>query len=229
MRKRQSFINGQGFIEYILIIVLVGLSVIMALRLTGVSVSDLYQRIVAGFGEDSKTILSENFHNLNNWKQIFGADKWAIKDGWLVSSKGGDKRIMMISDLPNDYVITTTAQLLDGKGFGIMFRLTPDGNNYGGYSFQLDPGYGNKLVLRKFVQNGVEVSKPIAVANPPAGFDFYAEHEVKVSVIGNTFTAYIDGVKVMTAIDDTYPSGGAGLRSWSASNMKADDFTISEP
>ena len=229
MSKNRLHEDGQGFIEYVLIIVLVALSVIMALKLTGVSISDLYQRVVSGFGEESKTILSERFDNLDNWKQIFGSDKWAIKDGWLVSSKGGDKRIMATSDLPDDYVITTTAQLVDGKGFGIMFRLTPEGNNYGGYSFQIDPGYGNKLVLRKFVKNGVEISKPLAVANPPPGFDFYAEHEVKVSVIGNTFIAYIDGVQVMSAVDDTYPSGGAGLRSWSASNLKVDDFVVSIP
>lgn len=229
MRKLGSHASGQGFIEYVLIIVLVALSAIMVLKLTGVSISDLYQKIVAGFGEESKTILSENFDNLDNWKQIYGSDKWAIKDGWLVSSKGGDKRIMATSDLPNDYVITTTAQLVDGKGFGIMFRLTPEGNNYGGYSFQIDPGYGNRLVFRKFVKNGVEISKPLAVASPPPGFDFYAEHEVTVSVIGNTFIAYIDGVQVLSAVDDTYPSGGAGIRSWSASNMKVDDFAVSLP
>lgn len=222
--------NGQGLIEYLLIIVLITMVGFLSLKISGVNTSGVFDKISSSlFGEQSKTIISDAFDNLNNWKSIFGSNNWKIVDGRLVSTGGGDKRIMLNSDLPDDYVVSAKGILVKGDGYGVMFRLTPQGNNYGGYCFQLDPGYGNKFVLRKYASNGAEISKPIAVANPPAGFDFKAPHDVQVKVVGNTYTAYIDGVEVMTATDSTYSSGGTGLRTWDSSSIAVDSFTVSNP
>jgi hypothetical protein len=223
--------TGQGFIEYVLIVLMVVTISILALKLSGVEVNDLFASLSDGLfgGGRSKLIVEDSFDDLGNWTPIFGGKVWRSVDGKLVNTGGGDKRVMLTTELPDDYVVSANGVLLKGDGYGVMFRLTPQGNNYGGYCFQLDPGYGNKFVLRKYVTNGAEVSKPIAVANPPAGFNFNASHDIQIEVVGNTYTAYIDGVQVMTATDNTYTSGGAGLRSWDFSSISVDNFSVSNP
>jgi len=167
-----NYRRGQGFVEYILLVLLLGIISASALKITGVDVGDLFTSVANTLSNKSNTVFADTFSDLSNWKSIFGPNRWSVLDGNLVTTSAGDQRIMETSNLPNDYVITTTAQLLSGGGYGIMFRLTPSGSSYAGYSFQLDEGYGNKFVLRKYSANGTEISTPIAVSNPPAGFDF---------------------------------------------------------
>lgn len=217
--------KGQGIIEYVLLLLLLAVITTSSLKLAGVNLSNVFMRISGAISGKSKVLLDDQFNDLSGWNSIFGPNSWKVVSGYLTNTSVGDERIMAYGSLPNDYVINTTAQLVSGNGYGVMFRLTPMGSNYGGYSFQIDPGYGNKFVLRKYSTNGTEISTPIAVTNPLAGFDFNAFHRVNVSVIGSTYTMYVDGVKVMTATDSTYTSGGAGLRTWSTSQVKVDNFS----
>ena len=225
----KKFYSGQGLIEYALLLVLLGVISLTTLKLSGVNISTVYSKISTALGGEPSAFVDDTFDSLSGWKAIFGPNNWKIVNGTLTTTSSGDQRLMETSNVPSDYVINTTAQLVSGSGYGVMFRLTQSGSNFGGYCFQLDPGYGNKFVLRKYSSNGSEISTPIAVANPPAGFDFYASHNVSVSVVGNTYTAYVDGVKVMTASDSTYTSGGAGVRTWSTSSLKMDDFSVAAP
>lgn len=229
MCKHTHHHPGQGLIEYLLISVLVIMVGLVAVRLAGFNISGLFSALVGGEEAESSIIFSDDFTSLANWKSIYGPNNWKITDGWLTTKSSGDQRLMAQTNLPADYVINATAQLLSGDGYGIMFRLTQSGANYGGYSFQIDPKYGNKFILRKYAANGTEISKPIAIANPPAGFNFNAVHDVQVSVIGSTYTMSIDGVQVMTASDSTYLSGGVGIRSWATSQVKVDNFSTSAP
>jgi hypothetical protein len=221
--------HGQGFLEYLLLTFLLGIISVSAIKITGVDVGAIFSKVSDTLSNKSNVVFSDTFSDLSNWKSILGPNRWSAVDGNLVTMSAGDQRIMETSALPDDYVITTTAQLLSGGGYGIMFRLTPSGNSYAGYAFQLDEGYGNKFVLRKYSTNGTEISIPIAVASPPAGFDFYAPHQITLSVVGNTYTAYLDGTKVMTATDDSYTSGSAGLRTWWSNQVKISDFSVSAP
>ena len=223
------FKKGQGVIEYVLLLLLLAVITTSTLKLTGVNLSDTFTRISTAISGKSKVLFNDQFNDLSGWNSIFGPNSWKVVNGYLTNTSVGDERIMAYGDLPNDYVINTTAQLVSGNGYGVMFRLTQMGSNYGGYSFQIDPGYGNKFVLRKYSTNGTEISTPIAVSNPPAGFNFNAFHQVSVSVVGSTYTMYVDGVKVMTATDSTYTSGGAGLRTWSTSQIKVDNFSATVP
>ncbi|MHC1740806.1 MAG: family 16 glycoside hydrolase [Anaerolineaceae bacterium] len=221
--------KGQGIIEYVILLILIGVISAAALKLAGVNIGTAFTKISTAITGKTKTFLDDPFNNLTGWESIFGPNNWKITNGFLTTTSAGDQRIMEAANLPNDYVINTTAQLLNGGGYGVMFRLTQSGNTYGGYSFQLDSGYGNKFVLRKYATNGAEISTPIAVAKPPAGFDFNASHKVSIAVVGNTYTISVDGVKVMTASDNTYSSGGAGLRTWWTSKVKVDDFSVTAP
>jgi hypothetical protein len=221
--------KGQGFIEYLIIVFFLSSIVISAMKFSGVNLGYVYDQVVQALGGGPVTYFKDDFNNLSGWNAIFGPNNWKIVDGKLTTTSSGDQWIMETTSLPADYVINTTAKLVSGGGYGVMFRLTPEGNSYGGYSFQLDSGIGNKFVLRKYVSNGAEVSTPIATANLPTGFDINTSHQVSISVIGSTYTAYVDGVKVMTATDSTYSSGGAGLRTWWTSQVQVDSFSVTAP
>lgn len=41
-------------------------------------------------------------------------------------------------------------------------------------------------------------------------------------------SAYVDGELVLAAVDDIYTSGGAGLQTWSSSNVCFDNFKIGQ-
>jgi fructan beta-fructosidase len=49
---------------------------------------------------------------------------------------------------------------------------------------------------------------------------------VQVVVQGDTYIAYVDGVKVLEARDSTYLEGGMGLRTWDNSTISVDQVTV---
>jgi hypothetical protein len=228
--------KGQSLVEYSLILVLVVVVLLVILNLFGVSLVKVYCSIMSGLkgpngGACSLAYFMDGFDNLDNWEAIFGSlGSWDTSSGELCTDGSGERRLMSKASLPDDYRITmNNARLNSGLGYGLMFRLSPSGSNYSGYSFQVDPGYGNKFIFRRYDLNGAELITPIAVANPPAGFDWNAQHKVEVVVSGSTFTAYIDDSPVLTANDSTYTSGGAGLRAWSNSRACFDNLSITPP
>lgn len=53
-----------------------------------------------------------------------------------------------------------------------------------------------------------------------------AERTVSVVVQGSEYTAYVDGVKVLTGTDKTFKSGGVGLRTWDGTEATFTEFTV---
>ncbi|MCX6053961.1 MAG: DUF1080 domain-containing protein [Chloroflexi bacterium] len=220
---------GQALFEYLLIIVLGVLVSVGGLSALGVDLQKVYTKISNSLAGQNATLFSDNFSNLSGWQNIYGHNIWSAAGGVLSAIASGDSRFMASANLPNDYQVNLdSAQLLSGNGYGVMFRLNKSGNNYAGYSFQLDPGYGNKFVFRRFDTNGNELGTPLAVGSPPAGFNFSADHKVSVSVVGNTFKAYVDNVQVLAATDSTYSSGAAGLRVWDSTSTNFSGFNVTQ-
>jgi hypothetical protein len=251
--------SGQGIVEYVAILLLVGLISYLGAHLLGVTGADPYQKISDVFSgkavvspndainpsdtvEPSATIdpsltpeptettyVEDDLENMDNWKKINGSNCWDTHHhGSIHTTKGKCNSVLMNNALlPQDYKMTMNlAQLIKGDGYGLMFRLSKEKSGFSGYSFQVDPGYGDKFVFRRYDANGAELGTPLAVASFPAGFDPNAPHNVSVSVVGDTFTAYVDGVQVLTAQDDTYTSGGTGLRTWGNSESDFSGYKV---
>jgi fructan beta-fructosidase len=228
--------QGQGLVEYVLLIALVIVGTALVLQLSGVRLADVYCRAASAFSGDdvcakTKYACEDNFDaGLDNWSKGQGA--WQSQNGSACASGGGMIFDSCSADLkPKDYTIYVSgAHLTKGNGYGVFFRTTLDNrtNTFNGYTFQYDPGYGGgAFIFRKWV-NGKELS-PFAVA-PAKGYDWYsAPKDVTISIQGDQFTAYIDGVAVLTGKDSSFTEGGAGLRSWDASQVCVDGFRISVP
>jgi hypothetical protein len=216
MKKSRS--AGQGMIEYAVILILAVVAVLLVLKLTGTSASNLYCRLISMFNGQTcaQTYCQDSFSNLSGSQMYQGA--WSTSTGKLCSPANGGvilNKCSMASTTPSDYTVSLdNAALTSGNGYGIYFRTTNTGSGLNGYAFQYDPG-ASGFVMRKWV-NGLEITSPtLARVAAPAGYNWYGSaHTLSVKVVGNTFTGYVDGVAVVTATDNTYTSGGTGIRTW---------------
>jgi hypothetical protein len=208
--------NGQGLLEYILILMLTVITAVMAMALTGISLRDAYCQIVEGFGSRACVFVPEK------WTKISG--NWDVGD--QICGGVGEGRLFADGFSGSDYTIhIDSAALTQGNGYGVFFRAT-DPANIDGYTFQYDPGY-QAFIFRKWV-NGRELNPPFAVSRAP-GYNWYnASHQVQIKIQGDHFTAYVDGAQVLEATDSTYASGGIGLRTWDNTKMCVDGITINE-
>ncbi len=224
--------RGQGLIEYGLLIILIGLGIALALKLSGISLKETYCNIAGqvsrGQACEPAPLCKDDFSsNLSDWKTLTGSPGTIKNGSYCPSNYTTMMNACSVSASKDDYVVSVDgANLTSGNGYGVAFRLqnTPAGMT--GYVFQYDPGYyPGAFILRMWV-NGRELSPPIAVKNAP-DFDWYGEqHNVSVSVKGNKFKAYVDGKEVLSATDSTYPTGGAGIRTWDSTVVCFDSFNM---
>jgi type II secretion system protein G len=158
----------------------------------------------------SNVLFNTDFDSLNGLTSLQG--KWAVVNGQLVPTGAGENRIAFGDASWTDVELNVSATLNDGRGFGVYYRS--DGKaSISGYSFQYDPGLGNKFVVRK-VSKGAE-SAPLASCTMPPGFDIYGtQHDIVIKVVGDKHVVTVDGKQVLSFTDSTYKSGSAGLRSW---------------
>ena len=90
----------------------------------------------------------------------------------------------------------------------------------------MDPGYGGGAFLMRRWTDGHEES-PFARVWADPGFEWYGvDRDIQVEISGDTFNAYIDGQLVLTGSDDTYASGGIGMRTWSNTLVSFDDISV---
>lgn len=142
--------------------------------------------------------------------------KWAVVDGMLVPPLAGGS--VAFGDTSwTDVQLDVSATLSGGSGYGVYFRS--DGKSkISGYCFQFDPGLGNKFAVRKVVEG--KESAPVAIAKMPADFKVYdATHVITIDAVGSHIVCKVDGVTVLDFKDETFKSGGAGLRAWGKSTV----------
>ncbi len=213
--------KGQGLIEYALIIALIAVITMGAVAATGTSIKEVYCRAISAFGSDA---CQQTRQELNDWNEIFG--HWSYDDGKVCGKRNG--RIFANDFSGDDYVVNIdSATLSKGNGYGVYFR-TSDESAVDGYNFQYDPGWGGGAFLfRKWV-NGHELP-PIAVQRMP-GYDWHGTpREIQIEVVGDTFTAYVDGKEMLSASDDTYSEGGVGLHTWNKTQACFEGISVSAP
>jgi len=144
---------------------------------------------------------------------IMGAWK-AVAGGF--SAGAGQNRALFGDPAWTDTTITTKMSLAQGsRGGGVFFRASNTKAGLNGYCFQIDPGAGNRFVLRKWV-NGAEVNNPnIALVDFPKGMSVYnTPHDISITTVGSRIVVKVDGAVVVDKVDTSFASGQAGLRNW---------------
>ena len=164
----------------------------------------------------SAALFNTDFSSMAGLNPVMGG--WKIVNGVLVPDGSGEHRLAFGDTSWTDVKLDVNATLNSGRGYGVYFRS--DGKPaISGYCFQFDPGWippAGSFVVRKVV-NGAE-SYPIASAPMPTGYSKYGTpHDITISAVGSHIVIKVDGVTVLDFTDTTFPSGGAGLRSWDGS------------
>jgi hypothetical protein len=220
---------GQGFVEYVLLLMLIVAGAVLIMRILGTSVGDLYCKVAGAFNSESCTanLCEDDFTDLSGSQAVSG--KWQASNGQICSPAGGGITLNSCSTSKmkaSDYSVSLNDALLSkGNGYGVFFRATMTAKGLNGYIFQYDPG-AKGFVMRKWV-NGNEINPSIAYKSVPASYDWYSKpHTLTVKVVGDTFIGYVDGVAVLTGKDSTYKSGGSGIRTWDSTNLCVDGFAI---
>jgi len=163
-----------------------------------------------------------------DWIEYLG--RWSVVDGeYFVSVGIIENGISTVKGLDMaDCIIETKLRFTDAVGYraGIIFRYI-DNEHY--YSFEIgneydeidiikysprNPSYGEtRTVIQPSYRNSSIVIKP------------NVDYTLKIQIQGNTFTAYLNGQKVLSWSDDSYPSGRVGLRARRA-DVYFDYFTV---
>lgn len=242
--------QGQSVPEYALLLAAVAVVVVLILVLLGVNVGGVYCQAARGIGVTSapgcptETAAAASG---DEWSDDFsgggsggawtydGKKPWDSSHGQLCGAVGdgtGTTRMFADGTEGKNYTIVTHATLNAGNGYGIFFRATgktepPTGNSFqNGYTFQYDPGLGGKFVFRKWV-NGYELNPPFASTAPPKDFQWNGrQREIQIDVHGSSFSASIDGKKILTAHDKSFDSGYVGLRIWDGTSACFDDISV---
>lgn len=157
-------------------------------------------------------------------------DQWNVAGGTLEGSGNG---FVLTNDSFSGDVIIQARMSMEGdkSGLALLYMAEDDGSSSrsyptSGYGFQIDPGLGNQLVLRKFTGTSESVLEKVDF---PAGFDITKDHDVQVEVSGNRHVVSVDGVVYIDYEEDSssaYTSGQVGVRSWDGDTGSVDDLTV---
>jgi prepilin-type N-terminal cleavage/methylation domain-containing protein len=153
-------------------------------------------KVVAATPEDGSA-LSDPFDEdvAAGWTETRG-QYWEVVDGTyhagLPGGKSKEHRSFTGSDAWEDYTVTLTATLEEGKAFGVYFRTT-DPTKPDGYLFEYVSSSGKgAFQLRKVVDGKNE--SPFAKTRVPKGYEWHGEErEIEIRVSGDTYTVYVDG------------------------------------
>lgn len=208
----------------------------------------IYLVTVSSTTNGASTVLKTGLVTIGNVGQLTAADWQVVRGSASISgqtvdiSKAGEVRVLDTRNRPTeDATVTTTATLHSGSGFGIWTRASVNSDKTeSGWSFQVDPGWGNKFIIRWWSHDS-ECSSPLAYAAFPKGFDPAKPHQYQVSVHGDRYVATVDGtdalvVPSLKAAIATSPCNSwavphgnrVGMRSWGTSSSTFVGTTLTD-
>lgn len=235
--------NGQGLVEYVVLIGLVSLISILALQLLGVNLSESFSLLNQTIGSPSTEksqdpdplLYSTHFESgLNDWEDIKWSRKssknWTTENSKLISSQFSGIFLQNKSFNDFTYHIRDIDLSITGSswhGFSVFFRAT-NIPKITGYSFRIqrpnrkDPG---RIYLSRW-SNGYQITPFIEIKVPEADFDWEGLHTIEVTASGSSLSASIDGAIVLQTDDETFSAGSVGIYTHGGSTITADYLEV---
>jgi hypothetical protein len=225
-----SIKNGQGVVEYVLILMGIILAVIFSLRLFGVNLQETYCKIAGDMGGEGCEGCSSSFSasaELGDWEGKDIEKYFSIEKGQACLTRGGISVLNSCSEsladsnfVANLEGVTLTSQGKSKSGFDFMFRAQDEKN---GYQFFYDAKY-NTIGFLKLVKGK---SIYLALEEVPADWALQ-ELNIQVKVVSDLFIAYRDGEKILQAKDDAYTQGKYGLGVEPSSQVCVDEMSVQQ-
>ena len=157
----------------------------------------------------SESASESNWMSLSPYLQPFGS-VWFVRDGHLEASTklgcNADMHAVIASNRIAGYYgdFTLTASVSTADRAGLVFRATDDLNMY---RFYLDLTLLAPVHVLERVQDGY-VQR---ITDAPLAIAIDSWHVVSVTMVNTLITVMIDGVTLMSASDNTFLAGHAGV------------------
>ena len=183
-------------------------------------------RLTPTLPETANILFFDDFNDgvAEDWTEQLGS--WNVIDREYFTSVGIANSISTIEDLTlDDYIIETKLRFRDTSvGFraGIVFRFL-DNEHY--YIFQVGNEYDKveyEIYTPEYSLYGQNFGGLWSVDYP---IDLNVNYTLRVEVVGNTFTGFLNGEKILSVTDDSYKSGRIGLFAHRA-DVFFDNFTV---
>ena len=212
-----------------------------------VTLSQLKYLVCSNSTSDSDSHVTDLYYDpfdddslMQNATYKYLSNEWTVADGSLTAENSnyfmvGNATWSNCTISVDVYMDKEKQDNTDG-GVALLYRADLGGYVPVGYGFQIDPGKGNRFVLRQYntdvpkEQTLWEKSYTDDAWNDAYGtFDVSEPHTIKVKVSGNDHTLYIDDNELTTYTDDTdpiYSSGQVGLRFWGGYTATFDNLRV---
>ncbi|MCB2154439.1 SPOR domain-containing protein [bacterium] len=191
---------------------------------------------MAGLASAQESLYTDSFNGPagtrpQNW-EIYGATGpsfWFIQDGQFNSGNGDNfdpGYTWAIIDQPGsedwtDYSISVDFWMPQQVGrVSLALRWKDPGNFY--YANLLASRFNQKVEISKYV-GGQTPADAMAEAESPSQLQLpkfnqatgpAESHRFEFRAVGNQLSVYLDGQQVLSAVDSTFSSGGAGVGQW---------------
>jgi hypothetical protein len=132
---------------------------------------------------------------------------WAVSGGYLTAGTSAVQSVVIRKGvtMEDGWVETETDRAADG---GLVLRFESEGNYYL-LAIRDDSRFdwANLEMYRAWDGEFQRLAEPVDLPFPPG-----ERRTIRFEARGHVLTAYLDGVPVLQVTDDTYTSGGFGVR-----------------
>lgn len=155
-----------------------------------------------------------NDNTLSSYTRYNPPTAWSVSSGKMSADSTAKHSLAIRSGLTfaNGWVETVTSDIPDG---GLVLRMQ-DSANYYMLAIRDDSRYSHSNIQIYEFNAGVETA---LTAQLDINWSANTSKTVRFQASGSTLSAYVDGVLAAQATDSTFTSGGAGMRSHSASGQ----------
>lgn len=160
-------------------------------------------------GLSAQEISLFNGKDLSGWT-IYGTEKWYVEDGVLVSESGPDAGYGYLgtNEHYKDFEITLEFQQEANGNSGVFIRSTVDGTKVNGWQVEVaPPGHHTGGVYESYGRGWL--------IQPPAEKDealkFGEWNTMKIRVVGNQLTSWLNGVEMVSITDEKIGAGEGSI------------------
>ena len=141
-----------------------------------------------------------NGKNLDGWK-IYGTEKWYVEDGELICESGPDKGYgyLATEKFYKDFELELEFFLLANGNSGVFFRSTIEGTRISGWQAEVEPTGVESGGIYESYERGWLIRPDKSKRNVQKKDEW---NKMKIRVIGNKVTTWINGTEMITLEDD---------------------------
>jgi len=157
-----------------------------------------------------------------------GPSQWLISSGWLLQNSNAyttgaayeGTKFMHAGEVMENGSVRVDVFSFDDDGAGLVLRMRDD-THY--YRLSFDEQRGFARIVRRDGDQWTTLAEDLNFS-----IDWYGWRALEFEASGNVLTGYVDGVEVLSAVDNdwTYTAGRVGVYSWGLYTGYFDNFEV---